>query len=130
MEQKILIVDDEDAIREAIAYALDEDGYGFIFAKDGAEALDLVRESAPNLVILDLRMPIVGGSEFLARVRTSAFEPFPVIVLSAHHDDETIQECFAAGASAFIGKPFRLIQLRDAVRTALASGQNTGAAGQ
>jgi CheY-like chemotaxis protein len=100
----ILICDDEPALRELIRASLD-DGYLFAEASDGMTALELAREVEPDLVILDLMLPRLGGLEVLARFRTDEqLRQVPVLVITAWN--ESREDVLAAGAADFASKPF------------------------
>lgn len=100
----ILICDDEPALRELIRASL-EDGYRFAEASDGITALELVREVEPDVVVLDLMLPRLGGLEVLARLRADAhLRHIPVLVITAWN--ETREDVLAAGAADFASKPF------------------------
>ena len=72
----------------------------------------------PDLILLDLNMPRIGGNEFLKNIRNSGFfRNIPVIVLSGHDDDEDIEKCFEMGATEFIQKPFNPIQLNQKINS-------------
>jgi len=100
----ILICDDEPALRELIRACLD-DGYLFAEASDGMTALELAREVEPDLVILDLMLPRLGGLEVLARFRADEqLRQVPVLVITAWN--ESREDVLAAGAAEFASKPF------------------------
>jgi CheY-like chemotaxis protein len=100
----ILICDDEPALRELIRATLD-DGYRFAEASDGMTALELVREVEPDVVVLDLMLPRLGGLEVLARLRADKhLRHIPVLVITAWN--ETREDVLAAGAADFASKPF------------------------
>jgi CheY-like chemotaxis protein len=100
----ILICDDEPALRELIRASLD-DGYFFAEASDGLTALELAREVEPDIVVLDLMLPRLGGLEVLARLRADEdLREVPVLVITAWN--ETREDVLAAGAADFTSKPF------------------------
>jgi CheY-like chemotaxis protein len=100
----ILICDDEPALRELIRASLD-DGYFFAEASDGLTALELAREVEPDVVVLDLMLPRLGGLEVLARLRADEhLRDVPVLVITAWN--ETREDVLAAGAAEFASKPF------------------------
>lgn len=111
----ILVVDDDDDVREAVSSALDEEGYRVLVARDGADALEVIRGAPPpNLIVLDLTMPRMNGVEF--RRRLSAELPnvkAPLLVMSA--DVEGRSKARSMGAAAFLQKPVRLKELFRAV---------------
>jgi CheY-like chemotaxis protein len=100
----ILICDDEPALRELIRASLDDE-YLFAEASDGVTALELAREVEPDLVVLDLMLPRLGGLEVLARFRADEhLRRVPVLVITAWN--ETREDVIAAGAAEFTSKPF------------------------
>jgi len=124
-EASILIIDDELPLREALAANLERENYPLVLAENGEEGLARLRESSPTLVILDLRMPVMDGFEFLRQVDPKPTDPFSVIVLTGYADDDAVQECYRAGVSFFLQKPFNVYQLRGLVRSAIALQQLT-----
>jgi CheY-like chemotaxis protein len=113
----ILICDDEPALRELIRASLD-DQYLFAEASDGVTALELAREVEPDLVVLDLMLPRLGGLEVLARLRADAhLRHVPVLVITAWN--ETREDVIAAGAAEFASKPFDPDVLRASIERLL-----------
>jgi len=84
---KVLVVDDESHVRESIARALRYEGYAVDLAPDGVEALNLVRQDPPDLVILDLQMPRMDGLDMCRRLR-AAGDSMPILVLTARFFDK------------------------------------------
>lgn len=83
MEKRILIVDDEDAVREFVSALLEENGYVPIVASNGEEGMDLVRQNRPDLVILDVLMPKQSGIRMYRELKTAdSFKDIPVIIYS------------------------------------------------
>jgi CheY-like chemotaxis protein len=108
---RVLVVDDESDIRQAMAEILADEGYQVADAGDGAEALAKVRAFHPEVVLLDLMMPGMSGWDFLRAARGDPeLSGIPVIVLSALGGERAIE------AEAFIEKPFDLDTLLRAVR--------------
>ena len=108
---RVLVVDDESDIRQAMAEILADEGYQVADAGDGAEALAKVRAFHPEVVLLDLMMPGMSGWDFLRAARGDPeLSSIPVIVLSALGGERAIE------AQAFIEKPFDLDTLLRAVR--------------
>ncbi len=104
-----LVVDDDDSIRESLLAYLEEFGFkNILAAKDGAAALRILATSAPDVLLLDLMMPVTDGFEVLKAIRTgkTAGRPGRVIVLSAHSDREMATRVIQLGADGYIGKPF------------------------
>lgn len=109
----ILICDDEPALRELVRASLD-DGYLFAEASDGLMALALAHEVDPDIVILDLMLPRLGGLEVLARMRSDEhLQRVPVLVITAWN--ETREDVLAAGAAEFVTKPFDPDELKAAI---------------
>ena len=101
---RILVVDDEPAIRDFLRMALEDEGYSVATARDGREALDMIRRDPPDAILLDLMMPTMDGAEFLAMRRAvSAGSRCPVLVMSAVDGSHAARELGAAG---FLAKPF------------------------
>ncbi|MCU4155692.1 response regulator [Carboxylicivirga sp. A043] len=101
---KILIVDDSFAARMYLANLLDDQGFFLHFAGNGKEALDKIKTYHPDLMIMDLLMPEMDGTEVLRRLRSVSNAPFS-IVLSADIQEPTQKRCFELGANAFLAKP-------------------------
>ena len=113
----ILICDDEPALRELVRASL-SDGYRFAEASDGLLALELAREVEPDVVILDLMLPRLGGLEVLAQLQEDEhLRDVPVLVITAWN--ETREDVLAAGAADFVTKPFDPDTLRAAVKELL-----------
>jgi len=109
----VLVVEDDEDIRAAIAEILDGEGYEVTIAANGSEALDeLQHMPRPSLILLDLMMPVMNGHEFLARIReTPRMQGVPVLVLTA------ISSEAPPGARGLLRKPFIVEELLDAVQT-------------
>ena len=120
IKPNVLVIDDESPVREAVATSLKREGYNILFAANGLDGLDLMRNESPSVVILDLKMPIMDGFEFLHRVDPKPTNSFSVVMLTGHGDENAIQECYEAGVSFFLDKPFNTYQLRGVVKSAIA----------
>lgn len=117
---KILILDDEQIVIDAISKHLREYDYEIYSGKNGKEGLLLYQEVNPVLIILDLRMPVMDGVEFLRRIMLSPSDPCSVIVLTGHGSDEEMERCFELGVSAFLRKPFNVYELVGMVKHSIA----------
>lgn len=118
---KILVVDDDPNIRRLIIAALKRDGYDFLQAANGQEALDSMRADRPDVVVLDLMMPIVSGWEVLERrMDDPQLSRIPVILVSANRGPE-IANAVDRGICAFLPKPFDIDVLKGLVRTCVAT---------
>ena len=105
MKPRILVIDDEAAIRDSLRMTLEYEGYDFIGAATGQEGLALVERESPDLVLLDVKMPGMDGLEVLDRLRAMN-ETLPVVVISGHGTIGTAVEATKKGAFDFIEKPF------------------------
>jgi len=113
----ILIVDDEPAIIRFLRGTLEANGFKPLVATDGAEALQTIERELPDLVVLDIMMPRMGGFEVCKRIRE--WSPVPVIMLSGRGDEEGKVECLNLGADDYITKPFGVSELLARVRAVL-----------
>lgn len=113
----ILLVEDDEGTRRAVAANLEGHGYGVRGAADGEEALVLWELRRPDLILLDLGLPGIDGLGVLRRVRRDATTP--VIVLSARGEERDKVEALDAGADDYLAKPFGMAELHARVRAAL-----------
>ena len=121
----VLVVDDDQAVRDAVAEDLKREDYDLLFAENGLAGLKMVRDSPPTVIILDLRMPVMGGLDFLDQIQLKPSDPYSVIVLTAYGDDDSLKACYDGGASTFLKKPFNLYEIRGVVKNAVAVKQLT-----
>ena len=123
---KIVVVDDDERIRELLRDFLESKGHEVECAPDGAGALTAVRTAPPAVMILDLMMPGMSGLEVL-RSLAAAGEVVPTIVLTAANEDEIGKAALDAGARAFLATPIDLAALEQAVQDAAGgSGKRAG----
>ncbi|MDQ2983575.1 MAG: response regulator transcription factor [Actinomycetota bacterium] len=115
---KILVVDDERAVRESLRRALELEGYEIDLAEDGDEALGRLEAEQPDAVILDVLMPGVDGLEVCRRIRSTGSK-LPVLMLTARDAVENRVEGLDAGADDYVTKPFALEELLARVRALL-----------
>lgn len=108
MMAPILVVDDDDAIRNLVALVLEDEGYEVLTAANGEQALRLIERDTPSLVLLDLNMPVMNGWELHARLRQAAPE-IPVIFMTAGQDAS--REAHQHAAAGHLSKPFDLDDL-------------------
>jgi len=119
----ILVVDDEPQITRVLKTTLSSQGYGVRSAADGQQALDEMKAWPPDLIITDLRMPLMDGLELCRLVRKDS--RVPIIVLSVKGEETIKVEALDAGADDYITKPFSVIELMARVRAALRRGTTT-----
>jgi two-component system, chemotaxis family, chemotaxis protein CheY len=113
----ILVVEDDQEIRDFLALVLEAEGYAVRTAHNGAMALELIRQQTPDLILLDMRMPVMDGWAFVQAYRSQPGPHAPIIVQTAARDAE--QTAREVQADAFLGKPFNLDDLLAVVRTTL-----------
>lgn len=119
-QPQILLVEDEPAQREVLAYNLEAEGYSVRRAQDGEEAMLLISEAAPDLVILDWMMPLMSGLEVCRRLKTrEETRDIPVIMLSARSEEVDTVRGLETGADDYVVKPYALRELMARVRTQL-----------
>jgi two-component system, OmpR family, response regulator MprA len=106
---RLLVVEDDLAIRETLEMVLSTEGYEVTTARNGADALDILAQVQPQLILLDMRMPDMDGWEFMERYRSLPEATAPVVVLSAAPD--TAVRAAAVGARAYLAKPFAIDDL-------------------
>ena len=110
MAASILVVDDERGVNDLICDALRLVGHEPVSARDGAEALQTMRETPPDLVVLDINMPRIDGFTVLSRMRESG-DLTPVIILTARQGAEDVRRGFELGADDSVRKPFGIEEL-------------------
>jgi len=104
---KILVVEDESDIRNFVAKALTAKGYKVFEASNGYEGWYLLQKVKPDIVILDIMMPVMDGMEVLKKIREHPeFKEMPVIMLTGKSEDKDILEGYSVGADYYITKPF------------------------
>jgi two-component system, chemotaxis family, chemotaxis protein CheY len=117
MSRTILAVDDSASIRLMLSFTLKQNGYRVIEAQDGKDGLAKLRDEAVDMVITDLNMPNLDGIGLIRGIRANPSSKFtPVIMLTTESQDSRKHEARAAGATAWITKPFRPEQLLAVVR--------------
>ena len=114
---KILVVDDEELLVKGIRFNLQNDGYEVICGNNGLQAVELTREQHPDLVILDIMMPVMDGLTACARIRE--FSDVPIILLTAKTEDMDKLMGFEQGTDDYLTKPFNILELKARVRALL-----------
>ena len=126
MSIRILVVDDQELVRTGFAMILNHQPDLEVIgeAPDGARAVDMARDLKPDVVLMDLRMPVMDGVEATRRILASPTEaPVRVLVLTTFDDDESVYASLRAGASGFILKDVPAAELAGAIRV-IAAGQS------
>lgn len=124
---RILIVDDEQSVREVLSEYFIEQGYAVETAGDGEEALGIVQRSLPDLVLLDVRMPGIDGVETLRRIRGIAPD-LAVIMVTANEDVGLARDTLKLGALDYVAKPFDFVYLERAIMAGLARADTSSTA--
>jgi two-component system phosphate regulon response regulator PhoB len=119
-EPLVLVVEDEPAQREVLAYNIRAEGYQVITAEAGDEALDLVRETPPDVIVLDWMLPHVSGIEVCRQLKMSGETArIPVIMLSARSEETDKVRGLETGADDYVTKPYSVAELLARLRTQL-----------
>lgn len=109
---RVLLVDDDPDLRDVVAAMLEAVGLEVVPAATAEDALELARDEAPDLVVLDWNLPGMSGLEMLKLVRADALlASMPIMFLTAHAGTQDMVEAFAAGADDYVSKPFRAAEL-------------------
>jgi two-component system response regulator (stage 0 sporulation protein F) len=114
----ILIVDDQTGIRLLLNEVFKKEGFLTLMAANGREALQKAEETRPDLVLLDMKMPGMGGIEILKSLKEMQ-EEIQVIMMTAYGELELIEESIVNGAASYFTKPFDVFAIRDAVKQLL-----------
>jgi len=110
----VLLVDDDEKLRELVRLNLEFEGYAVREAGSAEEGLSAIEEAKPDLVLLDVMMPQTDGWEMLKKIQEQyGAGAIPVVMFSGKVDEKTLAQASASGAQAFVGKPFDLQQLID-----------------
>ncbi len=118
MKEKILVIDDEVAIRQSLRMVLEYEGYECVEAASGPEGIETLRREVPDAVLLDIKMPGMDGLEVLAAVRSRDAHT-PIVIISGHGDIPTAVEAIHKGAYDFIEKPLESERVLTALRNAI-----------
>lgn len=109
----VLVIEDDSDMRALLVLMLEDRGHHVLAASDGREGLDVLRHETPDLILLDMKMPVMDGWEFARRYRAAFADPSPIVVMTAAEDPRRRAE--EVGAAGWLGKPVELDRLYDAV---------------
>ena len=115
---KILVVDDEKLLVKGMKFNLENEGYEVMTAYDGAAAVELEKKENFDLIVMDVMMPGLSGSDACMKIRE--FSDVPVIMLTARSEDSDKLMGFACGADDYVTKPFNILELKARIRALLA----------
>lgn len=105
-KKKIVLAEDNSTLSLLLKFRLEKEGYDLLLAVDGREALELIENHDPDLILTDIMMPFVSGLEVISHVRNKLDSETPVIVFSSAGQEEMVLKAFNLGANDFMGKPF------------------------
>lgn len=114
---KILVVDDEELLVKGIRFNLQNEGHNVITGSNGLEAVQLTLEHRPDLIVLDIMMPVMDGLTACAKIRE--FSDVPIILLTAKAEDMDKLMGFEQGADDYLTKPFNILELKARIRALL-----------
>lgn len=118
--KKILLVDDEPNILMSLEYTFKKHNFEVYVARDGQEALDIIQKQQPDIIILDIMMPLVDGYETLRQIKKNdKLQHCKVIFLSAKNKEKDIEKGLALGADLYVLKPFSVRKLVEQVHELL-----------
>jgi CheY-like chemotaxis protein len=104
---KVLIVDDSLSVRSSLSQLMSDGGYQVVTARDGLEAVNMLEEEAPDVVLTDLEMPRMNGLDLLGYIRNSnQWKPLPVVMITSRTMAKHRQQAEQAGVNSYITKPF------------------------
>lgn len=116
MRRRILIVDDEPNIVLSLEFLMQQSGFDVAVARDGAEALERMQSFQPDLVLLDVMMPVLNGFEVCQKIReNSAWNDVKIVMLSAKGRESEVNKGLALRADAYVTKPFSTRELVERV---------------
>jgi CheY-like chemotaxis protein len=116
---KLMIVDDNEGVRHLVSRWLERAGFSVSQAKDGAEALDLIKKEPPDIILADIRMPKINGLE-LARMVKRDFPDTKVVLMTAYSSPQTIAQAKREGVDDYLEKPFTQDQVEKTAREVMA----------
>jgi len=112
---KILVVDDEDIVLESCRRVLEADGYEVLLAASADQALQMIRDEPPDLLLVDVKMPEHDGVYLIREVRKERPD-IPIVLMTGYTTKETVAEAAQIGAATLIAKPFTPDELAETVR--------------
>jgi DNA-binding NtrC family response regulator len=118
MSGRVLVIDDEDAIRKSLRMVLEYEGYEFLEAASGPEGLETLKRESPDAVLLDIKMPGMDGLEVLQAARGRDAQ-IPILMISGHGDIPTAVEAIHKGAYDFLEKPLESQRVLTSLRNAI-----------
>jgi len=127
MDTHVLVVEDDDTLRELLKYNLKKEGYAVLTAGDGGEALEVYRSKKPQLVILDIMLPVMSGTEICRIIRAES--QTPIIMLTAKSEEVDRVVGLELGADDYVTKPFSMRELLARIKAVLRRSEGAKGAG-
>jgi CheY-like chemotaxis protein len=125
MKKTVLVVDDSMMIRRIVGKLLQECGYAILMAENGEQGYEMARDQQPDLVIMDIEMPILDGIQATKRLKTDpATSHIPVLIFTSLGSEEDINHAKLAGSQGLMNKPICKRELQESLNRILASGAN------
>lgn len=109
---KVLIVDDQAGVRFLLEIVVRESGHEAYMAQNGLEAIEMARSIHPDLIFMDVRMPLIGGLEALGKIKATNPE-IQVIIMTAYGSEQTVSDALKKGAWCYIAKPFDVNEIKE-----------------
>ena len=119
-KKKIVLAEDNSTLSLLLKFRLEKEGYELFVAADGKQALELIEQNKPDLILTDIMMPYVSGLEVISHVWNKLNMTMPIIVFSAAGQEEMVLKAFNLGANDFMGKPFSPNELIIRIKRSLA----------
>jgi putative two-component system response regulator len=117
MAPKVLVADDDPIMHRVLQQYLERNGFEMISAGNGHQAVEFAARELPNVIVLDVRMPELGGLAALRQLKeTEATKSIPVVIVTVNDDRVTQMESQVSGAAAFLSKPFRPAELLEHIK--------------
>lgn len=117
----IMVVDDSLSVRKSLSLLLEEAGFNTLLAKDGLEAIEVMNQTRPNVMLVDMEMPRMNGLELTAHVRANqATQNLPIFMITSRTTEKHREQAKSAGVSAYLTKPYQDTELLDLIDKALA----------
>lgn len=105
-KKTIVLAEDNSTLSLLLKFRLEKEGYNLLIAADGKQAIELIEQDSPDLILTDIMMPFISGLEVISHVRNQLNLQTPIVVFSSAGQEEMVLKAFNLGANDFMGKPF------------------------
>jgi len=106
LSKKIVLAEDNSILAKLLQFKLEKEGYQLLIATNGKEAVDLIEDNKPDMILTDIMMPFISGLEVISHVRNKLEMKTPIVVFSSAGQEEMVLSAFNLGATDFMSKPF------------------------